>query len=77
MARIVNIDYVPTPKQAILHSTDADEVLYGGAAGGGKSKACVMDALARCLYYANSHAYIFRRTFRELEDTVIAEAKAS
>ena len=77
MARHIVIDYVPTPKQNLFHSTDADEVLYGGAAGGGKSKACVMDALARTLKYANSHAYIFRRTFRELEDTIIAEAKAS
>ncbi len=28
--------YVPTPKQRLFHECPADEVLYGGAAGGGK-----------------------------------------
>ncbi len=74
MAQIV-IDYVPTPKQALFHATDADEVLYGGAAGGGKSCAIVMDALSRCLKHAGTNAYIFRRTYPELENTVIKEAK--
>ena len=59
----IHIDYKPTPKQAIFHTTTADVVLYGGAAGGGKSKAIVMDALARCLRYPNTHAYLLRRTY--------------
>lgn len=66
-----NIEYVPTKKQMMFHSSTADEVLYGGAAGGGKSKAIVMDALFRCLKHPNTHAYIFRRTYGELEDTII------
>lgn len=73
----VEIDYTPTAKQLIFHTTTANEVLYGGAAGGGKSKAMVMDALARCLRYPKTYAYMFRRTYEELEDTLIKEAKAS
>ena len=73
----IEVNYVPTPKQQLFHTTTANEVLYGGAAGGGKSKAIVMDALARCLKYPGTHAYLFRRTYTELEDTLIKEAKAS
>ena len=67
------IDYRPTKKQLMFHETKADEVLFGGAAGGGKSKAIVMDALFRCLTYPNTHAFIFRRTYSELEDTIIKD----
>lgn len=73
----IDITYAPTPKQEIFHASTAKEVLYGGAAGGGKSKAIVMDALARCLLWPGTHAYMFRRTYTELEDTLIKEAKSS
>ena len=71
---VFTIQYSPTSKQKLFHASSADEVLFGGAAGGGKSKAIVMDALFRCLTYAHTSAYIFRRTYSELEDTIIREA---
>ena len=73
----VTINYQPTPKQAMFHASKANEILYGGAAGGGKTKGSVMDALFRGLKWPGTVAVIFRRSYRELEDTDIKEAQAS
>lgn len=73
----VQLDYTPTARQRLFHASAADEVLYGGAAGGGKTKAVVMDALLRCLRHPGTQAYLFRRTYRELKDTVLGEAQKS
>lgn len=64
-------DYKPTPKQQKFHESTADEVLYGGAAGGGKSYAICWDAFVRCLKWPKTHAFLFRRTFPELEMTLV------
>ena len=74
---MVTISYRPTDKQKIFHASKANEILYGGRAGGGKTKALIMDAFLRCLKYPGTLAAIFRRSYRELEDTDIKEALAS
>jgi len=73
----ITINYQPTEKQKLFHASNANEILFGGAAGGGKTKAIIMDALFRCLRSPGTTACIFRRTFRELEDTDVKEAMAS
>jgi hypothetical protein len=70
----VKFDYIPTKKQALFHASPAAEILYGGAAGGGKSYAMVWDALFRCLMFPRTHAYLFRKTYMELEQTLIQTA---
>lgn len=74
---MITINYQPTPKQALFHASCANEVLYGGAAGGGKTKAMIMDAFFRTMRHPGTTAAVFRRTYQELEDTDIKEAMSS
>ena len=72
--KTIKVNYKPTEKQKLFHKCGADEVLYGGAAGGGKSIALVMDALDYALRYPNSNIVLFRRTYPELEESLIQNA---
>jgi hypothetical protein len=64
-ARVV-VDYVPTDRQAVAHTTYADELLYGGAAGGGKSRFARAEALAFALEVPGSATLILRKSFPDL-----------
>lgn len=69
----LSLDYAPTDKQLLFHTSTANELLYGGAAGGGKSYAICWDAFRRCMQYPGTHAYLFRRTYPELKQTLVAK----
>jgi hypothetical protein len=70
----VSVFYEPQEKQDAFHLAIEPNVLYGGAAGGGKSHATRMDAYIRCMSDPGHRALILRRTWRELESTHIERA---
>lgn len=57
-------------------NADADEVLFGGAAGGGKSYGQIADAFIYALRYSGSKQLILRRSFPELERSLILTSLA-
>lgn len=60
------IDIELHERQTLAYETEATEVLYGGAAGGGKSHLERCAAILWCLQIPGLQVYIFRRQFPDL-----------
>lgn len=65
------MDIQLTKKQGDFVNSEAFETLFGGAAGGGKSYGQIVDALQYAVKYPGSKQIIFRRTFPDLERSII------
>ena len=60
--------WIPQPRQMRVLSCPADEILYGGAAGCGKTFLLLLDYLAHKEKYANQvHGLLLRRTYPEFQ----------
>lgn len=72
----MNINLTVTKKQREFIESAESEVLFGGAAGGGKSYGQTVDALLFALKYRGSRQLILRRTFAELDKSLIRSSLA-
>jgi phage terminase large subunit len=64
--------YKPFPRQAQFHCSDAKYRLFGGAAGPGKSRALLMEAIIKAHVHPGVETLLLRRTFAELETSLLA-----
>ncbi|MBC5580877.1 Terminase-like family protein, partial [Anaerofilum sp. BX8] len=69
----MTLDIDITARQLAFVRAKAFEVLFGGAAGGGKSYGQLIDALLYALRYPGSKQLILRRTYPDLERSLILE----
>jgi len=59
--------------QELFHAATEDDVLYGGAAGGGKTVALVMEGIRAAVRYPGIRILVLRRTYDELAESVFPE----
>jgi phage terminase large subunit len=65
--------YTPFPRQKLFHASPAKYRLFGGAAGPGKTKALLWEAITQANETPKSDTLLLRRTFPELETSLIKE----
>ena len=65
--------YKPFQKQEIFHRSPAKYRLFGGAAGPGKTTALLWEAVYQALETPKSDSLLLRRTFPELEGSLLRE----
>lgn len=70
----MELKYTATKKQKRFIDAESFEVLFGGAAGGGKSHGQLLDSLIFALRYPASKQLVLRRTYAELEKSLIRAA---
>lgn len=62
----ISLDFKFTPKQALAFQSEANEIFWGGAAGGGKSIFLRFLSIILCSHIPNLQVYLFRRTRPDL-----------
>lgn len=67
--------YTPTERQALYHASGATEVLYGGAAGGGKSRATRAEAVVFAEEVPGSRQLIIRKTYPDLARDMVPKMR--
>ena len=67
----MTLAYAPFSKQQQFHASSAKYRLFGGAAGPGKSKALLMEAILQAHEYSGANTLLLRRTFPELEQSLL------
>jgi hypothetical protein len=69
--------YRPFPHQEIFHRSGAKYRLFGGAAGPGKTKALLWEAIIQANAFDNVDTLLLRRTFPELDESLLREFRRS
>lgn len=59
--------------QEQFHAATEDDVLFGGQAGGGKTKSLLMEGIRACVRYPGIWVGAYRRTYDELAESLLKE----